>query len=212
MALRVLLVDDQPAIAVGLGSAFAEKNIDLVEALDRTTNLIPRYKALKPSAAVLDLHLGGQPYGLEAVPQLRSAVPDARIVVYSETSNASTIAAAYKAGANAYVLKSSPLAELIAALNAVCGERKQYFPADVAQALAVLAISGDNSPRALLDPREFEVFLGLARGQTNEQIAGRLGLSLKTISTTRRNVFAKLKISVPAECVRLALLYDLLKA
>jgi two-component system invasion response regulator UvrY len=102
------------------------------------------------------------------------------------------------AGALGYLTKRSAAEELIKAIRTVAG-RKKYLEAGVAQQMAIEQLSGEQSPVDVLSPREFEVFIALAKGNTTKAIATTLCLSERTVGTHLYNIKQKLGASTSAD-------------
>jgi DNA-binding NarL/FixJ family response regulator len=116
-----------------------------------------------------------------------------------------------KSGARGYLLKDSPPADLRKAVRAV-HRGESYFPPAVAARLA--AARNATPPKSRLDvltPRERDVLLGIAIGETNKQIAARLGISHRTVETHRESLMDKLAVRTVAGLTKLALEEGLLK-
>ena len=114
----------------------------------------------------------------------------------------------WREGPMAFVTKSGPPDELTAAIRqAHVG--KLYFPAAIANRLALLGVRGDDSPQSTLAPRELEVFTFMAQGLTNAEIAERMNLSVKTISNVSQAIKEQLGVHRPADITLLAVKHGL---
>jgi len=116
---------------------------------------------------------------------------------------------ALQAGAMGYLSKRSAPEVLIDAIRAVA-KGQRYVDAQIAQRIAVQAISGDKSPVEKLSAREFEVFTQLARGQSVAQISDTLKLSGSTVGTHLYNIKQKLGLNNQAEMTLLAVRHGLI--
>jgi two-component system, NarL family, invasion response regulator UvrY len=118
-------------------------------------------------------------------------------------SEPAQVKAAFKAGANGYVTKSSEPATLIRAIRAVArGERAMSD--DIAHVLAAESLSSSRSALDVLGEREIEILRQIAAGATKEQIASNLNLSMKTVQNYHYLVKAKTRMRTDAQLVRLA--------
>ena len=116
-----------------------------------------------------------------------------------------------KAGAAGFLAKNSAPDKLVEAIRHIVSGRR-YVSASLAEALLEhMESPGPDQPHEALSDREFQVFQELARGNTPSGIAEKLSLSVKTISTYRSRVLAKLNLSSNAEIVRYALEHDIIK-
>jgi two-component system invasion response regulator UvrY len=164
----------------------------------------------KPDIAILDLNLLGL-FTLEVVRNLQAAQVSTRIVVLSTRSDRKTVVDALRAGVKAFLLKSGPANHLFEAFEQILGGGI-FIPPNLELGKI---ISADQSP-AVEDPmdalsvREYQVFALLVDGNRPGQIAGRLGISPKTVDTYRASLMRKLDICNVAGLVRFAIQRDLI--
>src|SRR4051812_31179469 len=155
--------------------------------------VLPRVRQLRPDVTVLDVRFGPGPTGLDVARALLSQQPGSRVVFYSQFDQDEVIRDAYRLGGAAFVTKNQKPEVLFEAIT-VAAQGTTFFPPAIAERLAVLGLHGDESPRARLDPRELEVFLHLASGLNNNEIAEQMGLSSKTIGVIGQTVREKLGV------------------
>src|SRR5262249_24612297 len=134
----------------------------------------------QPDVVVLDLAMRGLS-GLDTIRRIMARQPSARILVFSMHEDAALAERAIQLGARGYVTKSSPPERLTAAVIDIVAGRVLLSP-DIAQALALLRVSGEVNPLNVLSAREFEVFRLLAAGHATPGIAALLSLSAKTVA------------------------------
>ncbi|WP_346014403.1 response regulator transcription factor [Rubrivivax gelatinosus] len=206
----MLLADDHPVIIDGLRAALSRHDVEVVGQVQRAQDVVPAYLQQKPEVLILDVRFGPGPTGLDVARDLLAKVPKARIVFYSQFDQDEVIREAYRLGACAFITKNSAPADLAAAI-ASAAQGKTSFQQPIAERLALLGVRGEQSPRARLDPRELDIFVQLASGATNIEIADHMGLSTKTISTIAQSVKEKLGVSRPADLTRLAVRYGLIE-
>jgi RNA polymerase sigma factor (sigma-70 family) len=162
---------------------------------------------------LLDLTMPGIS-GLEAAAELRRRASGARILVLSMHEQDEYVLAAVRGGADGYILKDASPAELRAAIRTV-GAGGEYFSPAVARRLTA-AVRGEvatESPRDRLQrltPREREVLALVATGNTNREIAARLGISPRTVESHRESLMKKLALRTVADLTRFALQAGLL--
>ncbi len=184
--LRLLLEREEGLEPVG-EAATAE---DAVRALPR----------LMPDVVVIDIEMPGMG-GIEGAARIRERAPGARVLVLSMHDQARDVRRAFDAGADGYLLKSAADEDLVRAIRAVAsGER--YVHPSLGAALAAPASDG---PLAELSEREREVLRLLALGHTNQEIAERLVVSVRTVESHRAHVMTKLRVTTRAGLVRAAL-------
>lgn len=209
-AIKVLLADDHPLILEGLRTVLTKQGMKVVGEVMSVGDIVPRVKQLRPDVAVLDVRFGPGPTGLDVARDLLSQQPGARVVFYSQFDQDEVIRDAYRLGGAAFVTKNQPPEVLFEAITAAA-QGRTFFPPAIAERLAVLGLHGDDSPRARLDPRELEVFLHLANGLNNNEIAERMGLSSKTIGMVGQTVREKLGVQRAADLTRLAVRHGMIE-
>ncbi|TAK76641.1 MAG: response regulator transcription factor [Aquabacterium sp.] len=199
----VMIADDHPLIVEGLSSVLARHKLKVVGSASDAAAVLDTYAELQPDVLVLDLRFGDGISGLDVLRDLFARFPDARVVVYTQFDQDTVVREAYKRGAKAYVTKSTDPAELARAIAQVHHGETVFLPG-IAERLALLSVRGDESPLGKLQPREVEVFKLMAQGLTNVEIAERMNLSPKTISTTSQSIKDHLGIHRPADITLLA--------
>ena len=194
MAFKVLVVDDHEIVRRGIASLIADTDIELVaEAADgeEATKLARKHK---PDVVLLDVRMGGKD-GLDSIKRIRSAAPNARVVMLSAFDNTTYVARAVSAGAHDYVLKSATRKELLDALtNAASG-------ASPSRSGELRRIAGAMSSRAApansdvpLTPRETQVLRLIAMGLSNKEIGDSLEISIETVKEHVQNLLRKIAL------------------
>ena len=167
---------------------------------------------LQPDLILLDLGMPGLG-GLEALPRLRQAAPDARVLVLTMHDDEGYLRQALHSGAAGYVLKKAADHELLSAIRAVLRGEVYVYSALTRSLLEDLLPAGGEAPQDAwekLSDREQEVLRLVALGHTGAEIASRLSLSSKTVETYRARGMEKLGLSSRAALVRFALSRGLL--
>ncbi len=196
--IRLLLAEDLPVVREGLRALLEETGrFRVVAEVADGLAAVEQLLALRPEVALFDVGLPGQS-GIAATRASRAVWPEARILMLSVHRDAEYVRAALEAGAAGYVLKWTPSATLLAALDAVAGGGTFVDPA---AARAVILAPGARP----LSPREREVLRLLASGNSAKEAAAILGLSPKTVETHRAHIMDKLGIRDLAGLVRHAL-------
>lgn len=208
--IRVLIADDHPLIVEGIAAALRRLGLNVVGLARTAAEVQPEYDRVQPDVLVLDVRFGPGPTGLDVAKELLVQWPKAAIVFYSQFDQDEIIREAYRLGGAAFITKNSPPEALAAAIEEA-SRGKTFFLPQIAERLALLGVHGDDSPRARLEPREVEVFSLMASGLTNVEIAERMSLSPKTISTISQTIKEKLGIHRAAEITRLALKHGLIE-
>jgi DNA-binding NarL/FixJ family response regulator len=146
--------------------------------------------------------------GLDVLPDFNKRCPKGRVLIVSLLAEEDFAARALKAGAAGYILQSSPAGEVVRAIKVILNGQKyvsQEFAGRFANSFGLTKEKLHES----LSPREFEVFLRIARGSSVKEIAAQLSLSVKTISTYHTHILDKLNVRNDAELGEYALRHRL---
>ncbi len=208
--IKVLLADDHKIVRQGLRALLdAQAGIAVVGEAADGREAVELAAALKPDVVVMDLAMPNLA-GLEATRQIRRRQPDVQVVILSMHANTAHAIQALRNGAIGYALKDSDAQEVVNAVRAAAARRRYVDPAIAEPVLeALLRNDGAGDAFQVLTEREREILQLVAEGHTNAAIAGRLGISLRTVETHRANLMRKLDLHSPAELVRYALQHGL---
>ena len=206
--IRVLIVDDHELLRAGLRSRLErEPGIAVVGEADTAERAVLLAGRLQPDLVVLDLLLPRKS-GDEVIPELAEVAPEARVLVVSSQAAPSSVRRALSAGAAGYLPKRSSDRELVAAIRLVAGGGGYVDPE-----LGAKLVTPNGSPA--LDPlseRERDIIQLLALGYTNQEIGGKLFISVRTVDTHRAHIMRKLQLETRAELVLFALANGLIGA
>ena len=204
-----MLVDDHAVVRTGFKLLLqAAGDIEVTAEADSGEDACQMYESIAPDVVVMDIAMAGMG-GIEAIKRLVAKDPRARILALSAHEDTSHPKRALQAGALGYLSKRSAPEVLIDAIRAIArGER--YLDAQIAQRIAVQNIGGGTGPMDKLSPREFAVFVQLARGQSVAQISEALNLSSSTVGTHLYNIKQKLGLVNQAEMTLLAVRHGLI--
>ena len=153
----------------------------------------------KPDVLILDLNMPGRP-SLEAIPEMREASPETKIVVLTMQKEPAFARQALQLGVLGYVLKEAADDELVQAVRRASAGETYLQPA-----LGAKLASEPESTTSDLSERETDVLRLIALGHTNAEIAGKLYISVRTVETHRAHIQQKLGVSSRAELVQSAL-------
>lgn len=207
-AIRVLIVDDHPLVREGIRTIVAaEEGFEVVAEAGSGEEAVLLAERFKPDVIVLDLSMPGQG-GLGTVPRLSEVAPRAGALILSVHDHPEYVLEAVRAGAKGYLRKDTSPGELRDAIRAV-HRGEAFFSPLVARQLsaAVRNESAREKGTTRLDAlteRERQVLAGIAAGRTSKEIAGRLGLSPRTVESHRENLMRKLEIRTVAGLTRFA--------
>jgi DNA-binding NarL/FixJ family response regulator len=201
----VLVVDDHAVVRSGLRRLLdAEKDIETVGEAPNADRAVFEALDAKPDVVLLDLMMP-EKGGIEGMPALLQAVPEAKVLVLSMQDDPRYVRAAFEAGASGYVLKEAADTEVVAAVRAVAAGERYVHPALGARLIAAETEERRRAEQDPLSEREREVLRLLALGHTNQEIAKQLYISVRTAETHRAHIMQKLSLSSRAELVRYAL-------
>jgi two-component system response regulator DesR len=194
--IRVLLAEDQGMVRGALASLLGlEPDIEVVAQVARGDEVLATAQSVDPDVALLDIEMPGAT-GLEALAELRGALPGCRILILTTFGRPGYLRRAMETGASGFLLKDAPAQELASAIRrAVEGERV------VDPGLAAAALSEGESP---LTVREHEVLAASRNYATVADIAGVLYLSPGTVRNHLSSVMQKLDARNRAEALKLA--------
>lgn len=190
--VKVIICDDHIAIRSGLRGILEEAHFNVVAVCETVPALITALSEHQDAVVITDLGVGGLPFQ-QLLIELRTHVPDCRVIAYSMRETAATIGVCYDAGALAFVPKSADIEEIIKALDTAAAGQ-QYFPPSVAAELASLHVDKRN-PRSLLSDRELALLVSYVENDNIEVLADRHGLSAKTVQNTLSMISKKLGIA-----------------
>lgn len=211
MSIRVLVVDDHAVVRAGLRRVLdAETDIETVGEAANADRAVFEAIEHRPDVVLMDVMMPGKS-GIEGMPALMQAVPDAKVLILSMQDDPRYVQEAFDAGASGYVLKEAADTEVVAAVRAVAGGERYVHPALGARLVAAAAAERKRAEIDPLSEREREVLRLLALGHTNQEIAKMLFISVRTAETHRAHIMQKLGLASRAELVRYALSEGLLE-
>lgn len=187
----------------------AESDIEAVGEAANAERALFEAIELKPDVVLMDL-LMPEKGGIEGMPALLQSLPTTKVLVLSMQDEPRYVRAAFEAGASGYVLKEAAESDLVAAVRAVAGGGRYVHPTLGARMIEAEAAERRRAEQDPLSEREREVLKLLALGQTNQEIASILFISVRTAETHRAHIMQKLELSNRAALVRYALANGLL--
>lgn len=210
MAIRVLIADDHAVVRRGLAQILEdEPGIRVVAEATDGDSTLEAVRSHRADVLILDLNMPG-PSGLSLLATLRAEFPEVAVLILTVHSAEQYGPRLLRAGASGFLEKNTAPEHLVEAIKRVADGRR-YISSTLAEALLDESRRGaDGPPHRQLSDREFQVFESLARGLSVTEIADRLALSVKTVSTYRSRVMTKLDIGSNAELARYAVRHGLL--
>jgi DNA-binding NarL/FixJ family response regulator len=208
--IRILIADDHTLMREGLKQILGTADDITVggEAGDGFQTL-ERVREGEWDLLLLDMSMPGRS-GLELIKQIKSEKPQLPILVLSMHKEDEYAVRSIRAGASGYLCKDSAAQQLLLAIRTVASGGR-FISAEVATDLAFnLILREDQLPHAALSNREYLIFRMIARGEALNDIASRLNLSAKTVSTYKARVMQKMHMASVAELIRYGLQHGLL--
>ena len=202
---KVLLAEDHTVVAEGLQSLLKD-SFELVGMVHDGRALLEAAEKLRPDVIVTDISM---PLlnGLEAVRQIRARRSDARIIVLTMHSDTQLAAEAFRAGVSGYLLKISPVEELVRAIREVA-QGRSYVTTLLAKDLITLLIEAGAAPRedgSPLTPRQREVLQLIAEGRTMKEVAAVLHISPRTAESHKYDIMQALGVRTTADLIQCAI-------
>ena len=201
-SIRVLLADDHAVVRKGLRDFLeVDPAIQVIAEADDGAVAWRLIAQQLPDVAVLDIRMP-ELSGIELTKRIKAHYPQMRVLILSAYDDEPYILALLRAGADGYILKSAQGDDLVRAVKQVHLGKSVLAPEVAAKVVANLT-----HPQAVepLSEREIEIVRGVAKGQTNREIAHRLGISDRTVQSHLANVFGKLHVYSRTEMVTAAL-------
>jgi two-component system, NarL family, response regulator NreC len=205
--IRVVLAEDHESVRQGLRLLLETKDdIEIVADAANGRVALDRVKALKPDVAVLDLAMP-EMNGLAATKAIKQAVPQVNVVALTRHADDAYVQELLSAGASGYVLKQSPIDELLKAIRAVAaGDRYLDSTLVARNAKAYLSRYSSEPSRPPITDREASVLRLMAIGHSNKEIANALDIAVKTVEVHKANAMRKLNLRGRIDVVRYAVL------
>lgn len=208
-AIRVLIVDDHAVLRDGIRSLLESyEDIQVVGEAGNGREAIELVGGFAPDVVLMDVAMPEMD-GLEATRRIVAAHPTSRVLVLTQHDNREYVFPLLQAGAAGYLLKKVRGTELVSAIRAV-HEGGSFLSPSIAKAVIERSLhpAGEQAHEACparLTERETEVLKLAAEGLSNQEIADRLGVSIKTVMGHRANLMDKLNIHSRVELVKYAI-------
>ena len=216
-SLRILVADDHDLLRRGLKQLLTSHADWQVCAEARTgREAVCLAEEHKPDVAILDISMP-ELNGLEATRRIRKESPGTGIIILSLHFSDRLVKDVVEAGARGYVMKADADRDLLTAVEAISSHRT-FFTARAAEMLLgdfsdrVTSPETPAVPRNRLTSREREILQLLAEGNSSKEVAGALGISVKTAETHRSNIMRKLQVHSVSELVRYAIKNSIIEA
>jgi DNA-binding NarL/FixJ family response regulator len=196
--IRVLIVDDHPLLRQGVAAVLAgQGNVEVVAEAANGREAVEAFAKHRPDVTLMDLQMP-EMNGIDAIAEIRSRFPEARIVVLTTYKGDVSALRALRAGAVGYLLKGQLRTELLETIRTVHAGGHR-IPPEIAAELA--AHLGEDS----LSEREIQVLRSVAQGNSNKRVAAELGITEETVKAHMKSITSKLNANDRTHAVTIAL-------
>jgi DNA-binding NarL/FixJ family response regulator len=202
---RVLLADDHAVVAQGLESLLKD-SFELVGIVHDGRALVDAAETLRPDVVVADISM---PLlnGLDAIRQIRERRPNSKVIILTMHAEPRLAVDAFRAGASGYMLKVSPVEELITAIHEVA-QGRAYVTTLLSKDLITLLLEAGRHSGASDSPltaRQREVLQLIAEGRTMKEVASILNISPRTAESHKYEIIRALGVQTTAELIQYAM-------
>jgi two-component system response regulator NreC len=214
--LRILVADDHEVMRTGVRALIEqEPEWQVCGTATNGQEAVDAARKLKPDVVILDMTMP-ELDGLEALREIKRALPNTEVVIFSAHHSEEVIGQLFEAGAKSYIQKSDAGRYLVAAIKSIA-EHKPFFTSEISQVLFAKFLSGSagkkqNGPENTVTSRERDVVRLLAGGNSNKEVANCLGISIRTAETHRATLMRKLGLESLAALVRYAIRNNIIDA
>lgn len=219
--ITILLADDHAVLRQGTAELLRrEKDLKVIGEAANGEQAIEMAQSLRPDVVVMDVRMPVLS-GIQATRIIHGQLPDTRVLVLTAHENDEYVFSLLKEGASGYLLKTSPVQELVAAIRLVHQGQSPLDPAIARKLVSRMSEGGEPAPgthgresgepapgmggreagQSPLTPREMEVLALVAHGLINKGIANQLSISDRTVQAHLTNIFAKMNVSSRIEAV-----------
>ena len=214
-AIRVLVADDHEVVREGVRALIARQpDMEICGLATTGREAVDLAGKTKPDVVVLDLTMP-ELDGFDVIRQIRKALPNTEVVVFSAHPPEDLIEEVFDAGAKSYIQKAAASEDLVHAIRALAGH-KPFFTSQTSEILfAKFLVPGAKAQpdrkEQKLTAREREIVRLLAQSSSNKEIASTLGISIRTVETHRATLMHKLGVHSVAGVVRYAIRHHIIE-
>jgi len=209
--IKLILVDDHQLVRTGIANLLSgEPGFEIIGEASESREMFDLLRQMQPDIAVLDIALPGMS-GIEITKKLHSDFPGIRILILSMHTSEEFIFNAINSGARGYLPKNTSRKELIEAIYAIY-RGEEYFAESISNVIlksyikkAKSNVPDDENKENLLSKRELEVLRLFAEGMTNQEIADKLFISIRTVESHKNHIMARLELKTTVDLVKFAI-------
>jgi DNA-binding NarL/FixJ family response regulator len=208
-SISVLIVDDHHLVRAGLAALIGnEPDMEVVGEAADGLDAVDKAMRIRPRVVLMDISMPGMD-GIEATRKITETEPSPRVLVLTQYDHEEYVRRVVQSGASGYILKSSVAEDLRRAIRAVA-RGEQYFAPTVSKLMIdsyVRTATGQGGAKSTIEltPRESEILQLIVDGHTNQQIAKKLHISVRTVEFHRANLTEKIGVRDTAGLVKYAI-------
>lgn len=210
-SIKIILADDHQLVRDGIRSLIKDaKNIEVIDEASDGYELLEKLKSIKPDIIVLDVSMP-RLSGIEATRKITEQFPAIKVLVLSMFTSEEYIFNAIKAGARGYLPKNTSKKELLEAIYSI-NAGNEYFSDSISNIILKSYIkktkaNDDYSGKKqnVLSSRELEILTLFAEGNTNQEIAGKLFISIRTVESHKNHIMQKLELKTTVDLVKFSI-------
>ena len=208
--IKVLIVDDHDIVLIGLKALLSKnRDIEIVAVTTDGEDTIAKVEDLVPDVVVLDIDLP-KISGIEVTEFITKNYPDVKVLLHTSYADEAHIVGGFEAGAAGFVPKNFKSDQLLEAIRTVAKGEK-YMKGNVSEVFIASYFNNKKAEetnskiRLSLTPREIEILKLITEGLSNQDIADKIFISVRTVEAHKHNIMNKLEIFNTAELVKYAI-------
>ncbi len=193
MTSKILLADDHPIVGLSLHNLAKESRMDLVDQIRSSAQIVPSIEYHRPQILITEVRLGRQ----DALKSLEKIDPESnlKVIVFTSHSNPTNIARASALGCFEFIQKTSPIENLVTALQSAAAGEPTPPTSLLATTKTRMKRIGSGPAESPLTKRESQVLQHVAMGLSNREIGKSLGISVETVKEHVQNILRKLDVN-----------------